>query len=115
MKHDWKHSGIVPHNGEHWYECTRCGKRDWIAGYGTVEQLDGGRECSVQESDLRLMTVVYDVTNWSDTRTEQLVYNKDALMVSCSNAIRDCNDLRTKVKSLEDEVKRLKWMMTEHD
>lgn len=28
------------HNGEYYHHCTKCGKSDWIASYGTFEQLD---------------------------------------------------------------------------
>lgn len=42
--HEWKPDGVDMHKGEYWYVCTRCGKKDWIAGYGTLEQIDGG-EC----------------------------------------------------------------------
>ena len=44
-KHDWVADGVSMHNGEYWYVCRRCGKRDWIASYGTLEQIDGG-ECN---------------------------------------------------------------------
>lgn len=42
--HEWKPDGVDMHKGEYWYVCTRCGKKDWIASYGTLEQIDGG-EC----------------------------------------------------------------------
>lgn len=29
--HDWKFKYCHPHNGEYWYECTRCGATDWVA------------------------------------------------------------------------------------
>lgn len=32
------HSG--GHRGEYDYHCTKCGKQDWIAGYGTLSQLN---------------------------------------------------------------------------
>lgn len=32
----WMHS---PHNNEHWYQCKKCGLSDWIASYGTRNQL----------------------------------------------------------------------------
>lgn len=28
------------HNGEYDYHCTKCGKQDWIASYGTLPQLN---------------------------------------------------------------------------
>lgn len=43
-KHDWHFKGVNMHKGEYWYECKRCGKEDWIASYGTLEQIDNG-EC----------------------------------------------------------------------
>jgi hypothetical protein len=39
MKHDWKFDGLSRHNGEYWYKCTKCGASDWIASYGTQDQL----------------------------------------------------------------------------
>lgn len=62
-----------------------------------------------------LMTLVYDVTGWSDVRLEKLVYNADVKMVSCTNAILEVDELRAKLKEHEDLIKRLQWMMTEHD
>lgn len=47
-KHDWVADGYSIHNGEYWYKCRRCGKRDWIASYGTLDQIDGGG-CNEQE------------------------------------------------------------------
>lgn len=32
--------GLSPHNGEYWYKCAYCGKKDWIASYGTYDQLN---------------------------------------------------------------------------
>lgn len=43
--HDWVADGVSMRKGEYWYKCRRCGKRDWIAGYGTLEQIDDG-ECN---------------------------------------------------------------------
>lgn len=65
--------------------------------------------------DGMVMTIVYDVTDWSDVRLEKLVYNADAKMVSCTNSILEVDELRAKLKERDDEIKRLKWMMTEHD
>lgn len=42
--HNWVFKFLSPHNGEYWYECTKCGAMDWIASYGTLDQLNGG-EC----------------------------------------------------------------------
>lgn len=28
------------HNGEYYYYCIKCGKKDWIAGYGHLHQLN---------------------------------------------------------------------------
>lgn len=39
MKHNWKFTGCHPHNGEYWYKCENCGASDWIAIYGTQDQL----------------------------------------------------------------------------
>ena len=38
-QHNWKFEGCHPHNGEYWYKCSICGVSDWIAGYGTLDQL----------------------------------------------------------------------------
>lgn len=38
-EHDWREDGLLPHNGEHWYKCLRCGAKDWIASYGSLHQL----------------------------------------------------------------------------
>ncbi len=38
-KHDWTPYGVDSHKGEYWYLCKKCGKRDWIASYGTMSQL----------------------------------------------------------------------------
>lgn len=35
----WEYVGCYKHNGEYVYKCTRCGETDWIASYGTEEQL----------------------------------------------------------------------------
>jgi hypothetical protein len=42
--HDWREDGVATHNGEYWYKCARCGLSDWIASYGTLDQLMP-REC----------------------------------------------------------------------
>lgn len=39
-QHKLTFTGVIPHNGEHWYSCEKCGKSDWIASYGTEDQLD---------------------------------------------------------------------------
>ena len=39
LKHNWKFIGCSPHNGEYWYKCENCGASDWIASYGTLDQL----------------------------------------------------------------------------
>lgn len=39
MKHNWKFDGISIHNNEYWYKCELCGATDWIASYGTEDQL----------------------------------------------------------------------------
>jgi len=38
-EHKLKFTGCSPHNGEYWYECTVCRKTDWIASYGTEDQI----------------------------------------------------------------------------
>jgi hypothetical protein len=38
-EHNIVDNGLSPHNGEYWYKCTKCGKSDWIASYGTLNQL----------------------------------------------------------------------------
>ena len=38
--HDWKDDGVDLHKGEYWYHCAKCGRRDWIALYGTLDQLE---------------------------------------------------------------------------
>lgn len=65
--------------------------------------------------ELMFMTIVYDVTDWSDVRLEKLVYNEDAKMVSCTNSILEVDELRAQLKQRDEEIKQLKWMMTEHD
>ncbi len=37
--HEIVFDGLSPHNGEYWYKCVKCGKSDWIASYGTINQL----------------------------------------------------------------------------
>ncbi len=39
QKHNWKFKGCIPHNGEYWYKCSKCGREDWINSYDTREQL----------------------------------------------------------------------------
>lgn len=48
MKHKWKYSGLSIHNGEYWYTCEVCGDKDWIASYGTEDQLQGSKKCDPQ-------------------------------------------------------------------
>lgn len=43
--HQLREDGCHPHNGEYWYTCTACGESDWIASYGTYDQLFGGKPC----------------------------------------------------------------------
>ena len=43
--HEWQDDGIDTHKGEYWYRCARCGRSDWIARYGTKDQLMP-RECT---------------------------------------------------------------------
>ncbi len=43
-KHDWRSTGVDTHRGEYWYKCNKCGESDWIASYGTMDQLMP-REC----------------------------------------------------------------------
>lgn len=50
-KHNWKYDGLSFHNGEYWYKCTKCGATDWIASYGTEDQLRP-KKCKSKESDL---------------------------------------------------------------
>jgi hypothetical protein len=39
-EHDWKSDGLGGgHNGEYYYRCSACGFTDWIALYGSVNQL----------------------------------------------------------------------------
>ncbi|URI08786.1 hypothetical protein MW290_24730 [Aquincola tertiaricarbonis] len=38
-EHDIRSTGVSPHNGEHWYKCVKCNASDWIASYGTLDQL----------------------------------------------------------------------------
>ena len=42
--HDWRDDGLDTHKGEYWYRCALCGASDWIASYGTKDQLMP-REC----------------------------------------------------------------------
>lgn len=39
-EHSIKFGGCSPHNGEYWHSCQSCGASDWIANYGTLDQLD---------------------------------------------------------------------------
>lgn len=40
------------HNGEYDYICTKCGARDWIASYGTLDQLDFySKPCKEKNND----------------------------------------------------------------
>lgn len=32
--------GIDTHSGKYWYKCSECQASDWIASYGTKEQLN---------------------------------------------------------------------------
>lgn len=38
-EHEGKFTGRHPHNGECGYQCLKCGATDWIAHYGTMDQL----------------------------------------------------------------------------
>ena len=38
-EHEGKFTGRHPHNGEYGYQCLKCGATDWIAHYGTMDQL----------------------------------------------------------------------------
>ena len=38
-EHDWEFDFCHPHNGEYWHTCKKCGATDWIASYGTLDQL----------------------------------------------------------------------------
>jgi len=38
-EHDWRDDGVDTHKGEYWYICDKCGANDWIASYGTMDQL----------------------------------------------------------------------------
>ena len=49
QEHNWKFKGCSPHNGEYWYECSKCGRKDWIASYGTQDQLMP-KECIKDEN-----------------------------------------------------------------
>lgn len=37
--HDWREEGVDTHKGAYWYRCLRCGASDWIASYGTQDQM----------------------------------------------------------------------------
>lgn len=51
MKHNLIFDGLSPHNGEYWYKCSICGQKDWIASYGTMQQLNFyNRECVSEQS-----------------------------------------------------------------
>lgn len=49
-KCNWVEDGLSPHNGEYWYKCKTCGATDWIASYGTMSQLNGGKKCKQAQS-----------------------------------------------------------------
>lgn len=52
MKHEIEYNGLSPHNGEYWYKCKLCGKSDWIASYGTLDQLNFyNKECINDKSN----------------------------------------------------------------
>lgn len=50
-KHKWVYDGLSPHNGEYWYKCTKCGATDWIASYGTIDQLTP-KTCITKSKDV---------------------------------------------------------------
>lgn len=38
-------TGCSPHNGEYWYECSKCKKSDWIPSYGDASKLMLNEPC----------------------------------------------------------------------
>lgn len=45
LKHVWKYDGHNNHKNEDDYVCENCGLSDWIATYGTLDQLGDGKPC----------------------------------------------------------------------
>jgi hypothetical protein len=65
--------------------------------------------------DEMFMTVVFNITRWSDTQMDQMTNRSDVKSLSMSNAIQEKESLQIEKTLLKEEIKRLKWMMTEHD
>lgn len=65
--------------------------------------------------DEMFMTVVFNVTRWSDTHMDQMANRSDVKALSMGDSVQEREALRMQNTRLQEEVKRLKWMMTEHD
>jgi hypothetical protein len=79
-KHARVSDGVSSHNGEYWYRCLKCGAKDWIASYGTEDQLRPGT-CSPQTAPKPL----------SDEEIRELFYSLvgkgDASVISFARAV----------------------------
>jgi hypothetical protein len=40
LTHSIVEDGVDTHSGKYWYKCSKCNAKDWIAFYGTEDQLD---------------------------------------------------------------------------
>lgn len=64
-KHDWVEDGVSIHNGEYWYRCKKCKATDWIASYGTRDQLRNDECLESKPADV-------DTETKPDTSTQEL-------------------------------------------
>lgn len=67
------------------------------------------------KSHRQYLTIVFDITKWSDTQTQQMLYREDARILSWDNVIEQRDAYITKNKQLEEEIKRLQWILKEQD
>lgn len=70
---------------------------------------------NLKSHNVTFMTFVVNVTGWSDTQMNMMANRSDVKSLSMGDAVQEREALRMQNARLQDEIKRLKWMMTEHD
>jgi len=81
-KHDWKFRDSNTNNGKCWYKCSICGASDWIASYGTVDQLKP-KECKsieVKEKPVKARNCIVRIYGSEDTTQFRIELTEEELL-----------------------------------
>lgn len=93
MKHNWQYAFTCRHNHEYWYKCSNCGKMDWIASYGTVEQLNHTSCLSDESTKENMNENIKEIANrvglYIDSSGRWA--NTDSVVQFASEIVRECS------------------------